>query len=216
MYHYAYPHPAVAADICIFTVVAGELRLLLIRRGAPPFRRRWALPGGFLQEDEDLDTCARRELREETGIVTPELHQFAIFSDPRRDPRERVISVAYLALVSADQVELAAGSDAAAARWFPSAALPPLAFDHAGIVAKARTALRQLLRDRPAAFALLPETFTLTQVQAVYEAVEGRGIDKRNFRNELARKGWIRETGQLERGRHRPARLFRRIVQPGA
>jgi len=187
MYHYAYPHPAVATDICIFTVVAADLRLLLIKRAGAPFRGRWALPGGFLKADEDLDSCARRELMEETGVSTSALHQFGIFSDPKRDPRERVISVAYLALVREATAPLAAGSDAAAADWFSVGGLPELAFDHAVIVGKARDALRQLLKDTPAVFALVPEKFTLGQLQAVYEAVERVPLDKRNFRGDIAR-----------------------------
>ena len=179
MYHYAYPHPAVATDICVFSVVAADLRLLLIKRAKPPFRGSWALPGGFLKADEDLDSCARRELREETGIAAAALHQFGIFSDPERDPRERVISVAYLALVPAATARLAAGSDAAAAGWFSVAGLPDLAFDHAVIVARARDTLRRLLRDTPATFALLPAKFTLGQLHSVCKAVEGAPLDKR-------------------------------------
>jgi len=142
MYQYRYPHPAVAADICLFCMRDGHLGLLLIERRNEPFRGRWALPGGFLEPDEDLDTCARRELREETGIEAPALRQFGVFSDPKRDPRERVISVAYVGVVPATDTLPDAGSDAAAARWFAVDALPQLAFDHAMIVARAREALR--------------------------------------------------------------------------
>ena len=142
MYQYRYPHPAVAADICLFSEQDGQLSLLLIERRNEPFRGLWALPGGFLQPDEDLDACARRELREETGVEAPALRQFGVFSNPKRDPRERVMSVAYVGVVSGTDALPAAGSDAAAARWFAVDALPPLAFDHAEIVARAREALR--------------------------------------------------------------------------
>lgn len=204
MYQYAYPHPAVATDICVFTVVAADLRLLLIKRAVAPFRGRWALPGGFLKADENLDTCARRELMEETGIATAALHQFGIFSDPKRDPRERVISIAYLALVPAGTLPLAAGSDAAAAEWFSVGDLPELAFDHAVIVGEARSALRQLIKDTPAAFALVPEKFTLGQLRSVYEAVEGARLDKRNFRDDMARKGWLTLTARKQKAHFRP------------
>jgi len=187
MYRYAYPHPAVATDMCIFTLVAADLHLLLIKRARAPFRGRWALPGGFLKADETLDTCARRELMEETGISPLALHPFGVFSDPKRDPRERVISVAYLALVPEAAAKLAARSDAAAAGWFSMGDLPKLAFDHAVIIGKARDALRQRLKDISAALALVPETFTLGQLQAVYQAVEGVPLDKRNFRGDSTR-----------------------------
>ena len=230
MHHYEFPHPAVATDICIFTVADGELRILLIQRAQSPFEGCWALPGGFLGPSEDLDACARRELLEEAGIETPALHQFGVFSCPDRDIRVRmigpkkaikseyrVISVGYVALVSeAHTPPLRAGSDAKAAQWFSMGHLPALAFDHGDIIRGARRALIKLIEETPAAFALLPETFTLTQLQAVYEAVEGRQIDKRNFRNEIDRKNWVVETDQFERGRHRPARLFVRKTTPPA
>ena len=146
MYQYRFPHPAVAADICLFSERDGQLSLLLIERRNEPFRGLWALPGGFLEPDEDLDACARRELREETGIGAPALRQFGVFSDPKRDPRERVISVAYVGVVSGagalPDSGPDAGSDAVAARWFAVDALPKLAFDHAEIVARARETLR--------------------------------------------------------------------------
>jgi 8-oxo-dGTP diphosphatase len=142
MYAYEYPHPAVAVDIVVFAMGETGLSLALIRRGSEPFMGRWALPGGFLEADEDLDACARRELEEETGAKVAALRQFAVFSDPRRDPRERTISVAYYALVGIDEVNLKAASDAAAAAWFAIDDLPPLAFDHADIVATALIAMR--------------------------------------------------------------------------
>ena len=142
MYRYRYPHPAVAADICLFSMREGRLNLLLVLRRHDPFRGQWALPGGFLEPDEDLDACARRELWEETGIAAPALRQFGVFSDPGRDPRERVVSVAYIGMLPAAGAVPDAGSDAAAARWFAVEALPALAFDHARIVARALEALR--------------------------------------------------------------------------
>jgi 8-oxo-dGTP diphosphatase len=142
-YVYDHPHPAVACDVALFTRRAGALFLLLIQRGGEPFRGRWALPGGFIEEREDLDSCARRELKEETGLEAKELLHFANFSDPDRDPRERVISVAYLALLPESAATAKAGSDAASLAWHAVDALPPLAFDHAEIIAAALVALRR-------------------------------------------------------------------------
>jgi 8-oxo-dGTP diphosphatase len=133
-YSYTYPHPAVTTDIVLFSLIDGELEVLLIRRKAPPFEGRWALPGGFLEMDETLEACAARELREETGIQAVKLTQFHAFSAPDRDPRERVVSVAFFGVLPADGAPPSAGSDAAEARWHRINALPPLAFDHADII----------------------------------------------------------------------------------
>jgi 8-oxo-dGTP diphosphatase len=207
-YSYPYPHPAVAADVAVFTLREGKLALLLIRRGGEPFKGMWALPGGFLEPDEDLDACARRELLEETGVEAARLRCFGNFSAPRRDPRERVISVAYLALLRSGQIVPKAGSDAAAARWFDVEALPPVAFDHAEIVEAAVGSLRANLDDGESVFDLAPERFTLSQLQAAYEAISGRRTDKRNFRKKF--EAMARATGETERGPHRPARIFMR------
>jgi 8-oxo-dGTP diphosphatase len=138
---YDHPHPAVTTDIAIFARRARELLILLIRRKGEPFAGCWALPGGFLEPDEDLDACAARELAEETGIEAVPLTAFATFSAPHRDPRERVISAAYFAVVEADTLEAMAGDDAAEVRWFPLSDLPPLAFDHALIIERAAAAV---------------------------------------------------------------------------
>ena len=131
---YPYPHPAVTTDVVVFTVRQRRLQLLLVRRGAPPFADRWALPGGFLNIDEDLESCAKRELREETGVGGVFLEQLYTFGQPDRDPRERVISVTYFALVPSDRIELRAASDAREVRWFPFDELPQLAFDHNQVI----------------------------------------------------------------------------------
>jgi 8-oxo-dGTP diphosphatase len=207
-YSYEHPHPAVATDIAIFTLEKGRLALMLIRRGAEPYKGRWALPGGFLQPHEDLDTCARRELIEETHVETPLLVQFGVFSAPNRDPRERIISVAYLALLQSDQVIPVAGSDAAAARWFDATDLPSLAFDHAKIVEVALAALRTRLDDTDILLNLMPQRFTLSQLQAAHDAVSGEQSDKRNFRAKILAKCLVRPTDDVERGAHRPAKLY--------
>jgi 8-oxo-dGTP diphosphatase len=205
---YEYPHPAVATDIAVFTLRDGVLNVLLIERGAEPYRGAWALPGGFLQPDEELDQCARRELLEETGVDASLLIPFANFSAPDRDPRERVISVAYLALLPSDGLRLEARTDAAQARWFPVRALPPLAFDHARILARALEVLAARARGISPLFALLPARFTLSQLQGAYEAVTGDDAEKRNFRKMVAGLGCVRETEDFAHGAHRPARLY--------
>jgi 8-oxo-dGTP diphosphatase len=225
MYSYRYPHPAVATDICAFAVSGNDLAILLIRRSQAPFKDSWALPGGFLGEAETLDQCAARELAEETGLSQVDCRQFATFSAPDRDPRERVISVAYLAMVEKARVRLAAGSDAAEASWFTVNKLPTLAFDHAAIVRRALAILKDEIWRSPLAFATLPSAFSLSQAQHVFEVVEAacaratrtppRPIDKRNFRKWLAETSWLKETDDYARGQHRPAQLFRLRASSG-
>ena len=208
-YVYDHPRPAVATDIVILCLDAGDLRVLLVRRGAEPFRGDWALPGGFLQESEDLDACARRETREETGVRPGRILQFANFSQPGRDPRGRVISVAYLALVRAGDVRLKAGSDAAEAEWRGLAEARGLAFDHDAILAAALVRLSAEVRADPAfLFPLMPPAFTLARLQAGYEAALGRPVDKRNFRKLMEDSGRVQALEAFERGPHRPARLY--------
>ena len=207
---YAYPHPAVTTDVVLFTIRDETLQLLLIRRGRPPFQDCWALPGGFLDIDEDLDRCAARELAEETGVSARYLEQLYTFGAVGRDPRERVISVAYFALVPSEQLTLAAGDDATDARWFAVSELPTLAFDHAEIIRFAQQRLVAKLDYSTIAFQFLPETFTLGELQRVYEILVDVEIDKRNFRKWALALQQIEETGELRRrGNHRPARVYR-------
>jgi 8-oxo-dGTP diphosphatase len=209
-YCYQYPHPAVTADVVLFTIREQCLQLLLVRRGNPPFAGCWALPGGFLDIDEDLEQCAARELAEETGVDDLYLEQLYTFGAPGRDPRERVISVAYFALAPAERLRPRAGDDAADTRWFPVGGLPELAFDHAEIIRVARERLIAKLDYSTIAFQLLPETFTLGELQRVYEILVDAEIDKRNFRKWALALEQIEETGELRRrGRHRPARVYR-------
>ncbi|MFZ4066706.1 MAG: NUDIX hydrolase [Phenylobacterium sp.] len=206
---YAHPRPAVATDIVILSLETGTLRLLLVRRGADPFGGWWALPGGFLQETEDLDACARRETEEETGVRPGRILQFANFSHPDRDPRGRVISVAYLALVPAGEVRLQAGTDAAEAVWRNLSEVGTLAFDHDDILAAALSRLATEVRADPGfLLPLLPPAFTLARLQAAYEAAIGRTVDKRNFRKLVEESGSLRALDDFERGPHRPARLY--------
>jgi len=202
------PQMKVAVDIVLFTIQSGELRVLLIKRGIPPFEGKFALPGGFVQENESLDQAALRELREETGVADVYLEQLYSFGDPGRDPRGRVISVAYFALVSADRSPLAAGSDATDARWWSMRNLPELAFDHRAILDYSLERLRNKLEYTTVGFQLLPPRFSLTELQEVYEAILDKKLDKRNFRRKLSLLKVLRPTREYRRGVRRPARLF--------
>lgn len=209
-FSYPYPHPAVTTDIVVFTIRDQQLKLLLIQRKGPPHEGMWALPGGFLEIDEDLEACAKRELKEETGIDEVYLEQLYTFGRPGRDPRERVISVTYYALLPSDRIELRAASDAADAAWFSLDQLPPLAFDHNEIVQQAHKRLVAKLDYSTIAFQFLPETFTLSELQAVYETLLNEELDKRNFRKWVLALEQIEKTGEQRRsGNHRPARVYR-------
>ncbi len=209
-FSYHYPHPALTTDVVVFTIRAARLHLLLVKRKNPPFQNRWALPGGFLDIDEDLDACAQRELKEETGIGDVYLEQLYTFGHPARDPRERVISVTYYALVPTGRVSPKAASDAAAVDWFAIDELPDLAFDHADIVQTAHRRLVAKLDYSTIAFQFMSATFTLSELQRVYEALLNEPLDKRNFRKRILALDQIEETGQLKRtGNHRPAREYR-------
>ena len=213
-YTYEYPHPAVTADICIFSIREGTLKVLLIQRLIDPFKGSWAIPGGFIKMDEDLVIGAARELEEETGVSGVPLEQLGAYGAPDRDPRERVITVAFMALVPSDQMVLAAATDAADAQWFDMDELPALAFDHATILADARARLADKVTNRvtetaKSAFQFLPQKFTLAQAQAVFETLKGEPLDKRNFRKWIA-ANWdlIDLEEKTSGGRHRPAALY--------
>lgn len=209
-YTYEYPRPSVTVDCAVFGLDGGELKLMLIRRGEDPFAGAWALPGGFVHIDEDLETAARRELREETGVSELYLEQLFTFGAVDRDPRGRVITVAYFALVNLADHPVEAATDAAEAGWYPVSALPPLAFDHAEVAAVALERLRAKVRYAPVGFELLPERFTLTQLQRLYETVLEQSLDKRNFRKKVLALGLLEATGEHETGvSHRAAQLYR-------
>jgi 8-oxo-dGTP diphosphatase len=209
-YCYSYPHPAVTTDIVIFSIRQEKLQLLLVKRGRAPFAESWALPGGFVGIDEDLDACALRELEEETGVAGVYLEQLHTWGGPARDPRERVISVAYYALIPSDRLTVRPASDAKAVAWFALDDLPPMAFDHADIVAMAHQRLVAKLDYSTIAFQFMPETFTLSELQTVYEIILGERLDKRNFRKRVLSLNRIEKTGELRRnGNHRPACLYR-------
>jgi 8-oxo-dGTP diphosphatase len=200
----------VTVDIVIFALREWELHVLLIERGVPPFEGRWALPGGFVRDGESLEAAARRELEEETGMRDVYLEQLYTFGEPRRDPRGRVITVAYYALLTTEAAPLVAGTDAGAARWMPARKHPPLAFDHEQILGYALERLANKLEYTTAGFQLLPKKFTLGQLQRVYEAVLGRTLDKRNFRRKIALLGVLKPLREwVQDGPSRPAQLYR-------
>lgn len=210
MISYPYPRPALTVDCVVFGYDKGELKVLLIERALEPFKGRWALPGGFVRVDETVDDAARRELAEEAGLKDVFLEQLYTFGAADRDPRERVVSVAYYALVKLASHATKAATDAADSRWFPVSRVPRLAFDHADILGTALARLKAKVRYQPIGFELLPPKFTLSELQDLYESVLGAVLDKRNFRKKVLGYGLLdplRETQMT--GRHRPAQLFR-------
>ena len=207
---YQYPRAALTVDCVVFGFDGGGLQVLLIRRALAPFKDKWALPGGFVRVEETLDEAARRELEEETGLKDVFLEQLYTFGAVTRDPRERVVSVAYYALVNLQGHQPKAASDAAEADWFALDALPKLAFDHKEILRVARERLRAKVRYQPIGFELLPEKFSLSALQRLYETVLDTSLDKRNFRKKLGEMDFVVATGELESGvTHRRAQLFR-------
>ncbi len=201
------PAPAVAVDVAVCTVRAGALHVLLARTRGGPFAGWWALPGGRVREDESLDEAAARELRAETALDGAYLEQLYTFGHPRRDPQDRVVSVAYLGLV-AEADRLAAAGKYEAAAWQPVSRLPPLAYDHRAVVRVAVARLRAKLQYTNLAYTLLPRSFTLGELQTLYEAILGRALDRRNFRRKVLSLGLLRPLGRERRGPHRPAAMY--------
>ena len=190
-YCYKYPHPSVTADCVIFGFDGVSIKVLLIQRGIEPFKGKWAFPGGFMQIDETVEECARRELEEETGLKNASVEQFYTFSDVNRDPRERVITVAHYALVRLSEVK--GGDDAASAQWFAESEIPSLAFDHDRILRMARNCLKERICFEPIGFELLPEVFTMSELQNLYEAILDVKFDRRNFYNKMLKLGILTE-----------------------
>ena len=204
-----HPHPSVTVDVIIFTLRDGDLQVLLIRRKNLPFQGMWAVPGGFVGIDESLEEAALRELEEETGVYDVYLEQLYTFGDVDRDPRGRVITVSYFALIPAPAICPHAGDEATETRWWSVYNLPELAFDHAHILAYALQRLRYKLEYTAVGFELLPDAFTLSELQTAYEIVLGEELDKRNFRRKILSAEVIEETGVYRTGEGRPAKLYR-------
>lgn len=210
-YSYEYPRPAITVDCIIFGLDASQqLKVLLIQRGTEPYLDYWAFPGGFVDMDETLEAAALRELEEETGMREVFIEQLYTFGNPGRDPRGRVISVAYFALVNLERYQIKAASDASNAAWFEVNSMPELAFDHQQIFNTALERLRAKVRYQPIGFELLPDRFTLTQLQQLYETILGveERLNKRNFRKRIQDMGILKEVGIQEGVAHRPAKLY--------
>lgn len=195
-YHYRYPHPSVTTDCVIFGFDGSGLKVLLIERGIEPFKGKWAFPGGFMRIDESAEQCALRELREETGLTGAYIKQFHTFSEPDRDPRERVITIAYYALVKLQEVK--GGDDAASARWFAMNDVPSLAFDHDMILRLALQALRRQIHFEPIGFELLPEKFTMSALQQLYEDILDVKFDRRNFYKKMLHLGLLTQLDETD------------------
>jgi len=199
----------IAVDVVLFTIQGGTLKVLLVKRQQAPYRGTWALPGGLVGSDESVDTAALRELQEETNIGNIYLEQLYTFGDPNRDPRGRVITVAYYALVNWQQFQLKARQRVTEASWFPVKRLPALAFDHQRIVDYALERLRNKINYTTIGFQLLSRQFTLTELQGSYEVILSQRLDKRNFRRKMLQLGILKGTREFRaNGRQRPARLY--------
>ena len=194
-YTYHYPHPAVATDCVVFGFDGKELNILLIERGLNPYKGMWAFPGGFMKIDETAEACARRELYEETGLDIQVMKQLGAFSSVQRDPRERVVSIAFYVLVQPSEVS--GGDDARQARWFPIDEAPPLAFDHDYILRKALQQLRKDIYFEPIGFELLGDAFTMSELQRLYEAILGVHFDRRNFERKMLQTGILQAADDL-------------------
>ncbi|HZO71548.1 MAG TPA: NUDIX domain-containing protein [Ktedonobacteraceae bacterium] len=205
-----YERPSVTVDVVMMSLRQRDLQVLLVKRRAWPYEGMWAIPGGFVNIDESLEAAAKRELQEETRVQDVYLEQLYTFGDPGRDPRTRVITVVYFALLDSERLHVKAASDAADVGWFPVYDLPPLAFDHAQILEYTLNRLRGKLEYTTIAFNLLSEQFTLRELQRVYEIILHRKLDKRNFRKKILATGILEDTGAKKmEGTHRPARLYR-------
>lgn len=192
-YTYKYPRAALTVDAVVIGFTGTEFKILLIERGLDPYKGMWALPGGFVKMDETLEEAVRRELREETGLTDIYLEQMHAFSEIGRDPRERVITVAFLAIVKPEMFRPSAGDDASNALWFPLDSLPPLAFDHAEIIKIVEKKLPKLLNDEQIVACILGGGFTMAEIQRLYEIVNKTTYDRRNFQKKLLQTGMVKE-----------------------
>ena len=208
-YTYDYPRPALTVDCVIFGLdESAKLKILLIQRGHDPNEGQWALPGGVVDMGEPLEEAALRELKEETGVENVFIEQLYTFGSPHRDPRGRVVTVVYYALINLAEYRIAADSDARDVRWFPVDDLPTLAFDHAAILEVAIKRLRSKMQYQPVGFELLPDSFTLTHLQQLYETILGKNLNKRNFRTKFLKMDILKEVSILRGVAHRPAQLY--------
>ncbi len=207
---YEHPRPALTVDCVVFGCDEEDLKVLLIQRDLEPFEGQWALPGGFVNVTETLEDAARRELAEEAGLENVFLEQLYTFGDVDRDPRERIVTVAYYALVNIRDHRVRAATDARNVAWFAITDVPKLAFDHETILKTGVERIKGKVRYQPIGFELLPKLFTLSQLQHLYESVLEKNIDKRNFRKKILGMDFIEETNEIQQDvAHRAARLYK-------
>jgi 8-oxo-dGTP diphosphatase len=203
-----YDRPSVTVDTVIFSVNEGDLKVLLIKRGVEPFKGSWAIPGGFIKMDESLEDAAKRELEEETGVQDVYLEQLYTFGDVGRDPRGRVLTVSYMALVNSEKMILKSSTDAVDVQWFDVKNLPSLCFDHREIIEYALKRLKWKFEYTPVGFSLLPSKFKLSELLNLYQIVFDCEFDKRNFNKKIHSLKILKEVG-LEKGTpFRPAKLY--------
>lgn len=202
--------PSVTVDVLFFTIKEGKLQVLLIKRAAWPYQGYWALPGGFVKMDEDLETAAAREIFDECGVKNLFLEQLFTFGEPKRDPRTRVITVAYYALAPSEDIKKVQVDEVKEAKYFPIDSLPKMAFDHKKIVNVGFERLKSKIKYSNIVFGLLPNSFSLSEVQSIYEIIFGKKIDKRNFRKWILSSGLLISTGKKKAGlAHRPALQYK-------
>lgn len=202
-------NPAVTVDILIFTIQDNDLKILLVKREADPFKDYWGLSGGFVRIEESLEDAARRKLLEETGVKDIYLEQLYTFGDVKRDPRSRVITVSYFALLPFQAIKISPEDKTREAKLFSLKKLPKLAFDHKKIIDYGVERLKSKIGYSNVAFGLLPKNFRLSQLQKVFETILGHQVDKRNFRKKILSIDLIKPTGKKEvDGAHRPAMLY--------
>ncbi|MDC0231199.1 NUDIX hydrolase [Aureispira] len=202
--------PYVTVDCVVFGLdKSADLRILLIKRAFDPFKDNWALPGGFIKEDETLEKAARRELEEETGIKDIFIEQLYTFGELDRDPRGQTISVVYYSLVNLEQHAPIAATDASDAKWFKIEEMPKLAFDHPQILNIAIKRLNAKVRYQPIGFELLPDKFTLSELQKLYETILGQKLNRRNFRSKILKMGILEQSDRQKNVPHRPAFLYK-------
>ncbi len=200
--------PSVTVDIVIFTIKDNDLKVLLVKRNIEPFKEKWALPGGFVRIDESLETAAKRELEEETGVKNVYLEQLYTFGDLKRDPRGRVITVSYFALINSDIANLKASTDVSEAKWFFVSNLPQVAFDHRKILNYSLKRLRWKFEYTTVAFSMLSKQFSLGELQNLYETVFKKKFDKRNFAKKILSLDLLKEEGIKRDVSHRPPMLY--------
>ena len=201
--------PGVTVDLVLFTVNENRLKVMLVKRAEEPFRDDWSLPGGFIKKGESLDDAAQRVLIEKTGVNDVYIEQLYTFGEPKRDPRSRVVTVAYIALIPWQSLPQPESDKVTDLTWLPVDHLPKLAFDHKAIIGYAVTRLRAKVSYSNIVYGLMPKQFRLSELQNMYECIINDKLDKRNFRKRMLATGLLKETGKKDiAGAHRPAMLY--------